>query len=241
MRVDFAASLAKDPDAEELNEDRYLFSLDGLVATLSDGASESFDSRSWATLLCELSCEKGGIAPETVSQAAITYAANYDPGQLSWSKAAAYERGSFATMLVLRHNLKRSEVEITGIGDTVLVLCEAQNPVRRFPLSDPAEFEARPELLSTRDELNAFLRDPLFNTKHVAVESVTAQTVGLLLTDAIGHWCFKAIVEGREEWRKLLTVDSVEAFRELIASARADKSMKIDDTTLVRVSFGAGL
>jgi hypothetical protein len=58
MRVEFAASVAKEADAEELNEDCCLFSLDGSVAALSDGASESFDSRTWAAIL------RSSVSPE---------------------------------------------------------------------------------------------------------------------------------------------------------------------------------
>jgi len=157
---------------------------------------------------------------------------------MSWSKAPAYERGSFATLLILKHYLHRSEVEITAVGDTVVLFCESENVTRRFRLTEADEFEARPELLSTRDDLNAFLRDPLFTTRHVAVEPVTRNTVALMLTDAIGHWCYKALREGRNDWRQLLTVESDCAFRDLVLTARADKSMKVDDTTLVRLSFG---
>jgi hypothetical protein len=239
MRVEFAASVAKDSNAEEFNEDCCLFSLDGSVASLSDGASESFDSRSWATILCRLSCSGEGVGPGSISDAVREYTALYDPARLSWSKAAAYERGSFATLLSLRHNRLRSEVEVVAIGDTVLLLWDGESVVRRFPLTEPEEFEARPQLLSTRDELNAFVRDPLFNSTHMSVDAVTHVTVALMLTDALGHWCYKALSEGRDEWRFLLSVNSEDAFREFVSSARTDRRMKVDDTTLIRVSFGA--
>jgi hypothetical protein len=238
MRVEFAASVAKDANTDGLNEDCYLFSLDRSIAAVSDGASESFDSRSWAAILCELSCSGEGVTSDTISQAARQYGSLYDPQLLSWSKAAAYERGSFATLLSLRHNRLRSEVEVLGIGDTVLLLWDGKTVVRRFPLTRAEHFDARPQLLSTRAELNTFLHDPFFNTSHVMVDAVTPITVALVLTDALGSWCYKALDEGRDDWLFLLSVDTEDAFREFVWKARGEKRLKVDDTTLMRLSFG---
>ncbi|MBX8609907.1 hypothetical protein K5D65_22200 [Pseudomonas cichorii] len=237
MFVDFAASVAKDSDAEHLNEDSYLFSLDGKVASLSDGASESFDSKSWAAILCSMSCAGFGVSPESIFQAVKEYSAIYDPSMLSWSKAMAFERGNFATLLSCEYNKERSEVEVVAVGDSVIIICEDNEVVRRFPLDNPDQFNERPELLSTRNELNKFLDDPLFNTKHVLVSPVSSRTIVLLMTDAIGHWCYKSIAEGREEWRLLLSIDSDFKFKKLVLKSRKDRAMKIDDTTLIRLRF----
>ena len=237
MRVDFAATVAKDRDAEDLGEDRFLFSLDGTIAALSDGASESFDSRSWAEILCKLSCSGNAISPESISDATIEYAALYDPAQLSWSKFAAYEKGSFATLLSVRHDRQRAQVEICAVGDTVVLLCEGQDVTLRFRLTEAGQFAAHPQLLCTRDDLNAFVRDPFLKTKHVVVEPVTSETVALLLTDAIGQWCYEAMEQGRDDWVVLLSIDSESAFQNFVLNARANRSMKIDDTTLIRLTF----
>lgn len=237
MFVDFAATVAKEIDAEHLNEDSYLFSLDGRVASLSDGASESFDSKSWAAILCGMSCAGLGVSPESIFQAVNTYDVQYDPSQLSWSKASAFERGSFATLLSCEYNNERSEVEIIAVGDSVVVVCEGEAVSKCFPLTAPEQFEMRPELLSTRNDLNDFISDPLFNTKHVMVSAVSSHTTVLLMTDAIGHWFYKAISEGREEWRLLLSIDSEFDFAEFVEESRKNKTMKLDDTTLIRLRF----
>jgi hypothetical protein len=237
MRLEFAASVAKDPAADELNEDCYLFSLDRSIATVSDGASESFDSRSWAEIVCELGCSGIGISPLTIAEAASRYRKIYDPATLGWAKAAAYERGSFATLLCVRHDNQRSELEVVSVGDTVLLLYEGGAVTRKFALSEPEEFAMRPELLSTRNDLNGFLGDPQFNIKHVSVAPVSSETVALLLTDAIGLWCYQCLKTGDEEWRELLSLNSSDEFREFVLSKRANKSMRLDDTTLIRLSF----
>lgn len=237
MFVDFAASVAKDSDAEHLNEDSYLFSINGKVASLSDGASESFDSKSWAAILCGMSCAGLGVSPASIYQAVEAYANIYDPSKLSWSKALAFERGSFATLLSCEYNNERSEVEVVAIGDSVVVFCEGGEVSKCFPLTIPEQFEDRPELLSTRNDHNDFINDPLFNTKHVMVSAVSSNTTILLMTDAIGHWCYKAISEGREEWRLLLSIDSEFEFAEFVEESRENKTMKLDDTTLIRLRF----
>lgn len=237
MRVEFAASIAKDPDTGVYNEDLFRFSSDRAIAAVSDGASESFDSRSWADILCALSCSGEGVSPQSVFRAVQRYNALYDPAELPWSKAAAFERGSFATLLSIRHNSSRSEIEAVGVGDTVFLLIEGQDVVRRFPLASSGEFEQRPQLLSTRSRLNSFLEDPLFNTTHTLVAAVTPKAIVLVLTDAIGSWCYKALEEGRNDWRLLLSIKSEDEFRDFVWNERAEKRMKSDDTTLVRLSF----
>ncbi|PTC36130.1 hypothetical protein CLJ1_3615 [Pseudomonas paraeruginosa] len=57
------------------------------------------------------------------------------------------------------------------------------------------------------------------------------------MTDAIGHWCYKAISEGRDEWRLLLSIDSEFEFAEFVEESRENKTMKLDDTTLIRLRF----
>lgn len=240
MRVDFAASVSKDPDPGACNEDVFRFSADRTIAAVSDGASESFDSRSWADILCNLSCSGEGVSPQSVFQAIQRYNALYDPAELSWSKAAALERGSFATLLSIRHNGSRCEIEAVGVGDTVFLLVEGQDVVRRFPLTLAREFEQRPQLLSTKNGLNSFLEDPLFNTAHTLVVAVTSKTIALVLTDAIGSWCYKALEEGRDDWRLLLSIESEDEFRDFVCKERTEKRMKPDDTTLLRLSFEEG-
>lgn len=237
MRVEFAATVAKDLSAEEFNEDRFLFGIGGAVAVLSDGASESFDSRTWATLLCELSCSGEGIHPGSIAKCVELYNERYDLRSLSWSKAAAFERGSFATLLSVRHYADRGEVEILAVGDSVVLLCEGGVVQDRFPLQASEEFERRPELLSTKGEYNTFVADTQFNVKHVAIRRVSSSTKALLLTDAVGHWCYRALEEGRDDWRFLLSVEREDDFRSFVIDARLARELRLDDTTLVRLSF----
>jgi len=75
---------------------------------------------------------------------------------------AAYEKGSFATLLSVRHDHQRAQVEICAVGDTVVLLCKGQDVTRRFLLTEAGQFAARPQLPSTRNDLNTFLRDPFF-------------------------------------------------------------------------------
>jgi len=41
--------------------------------------------------------------------------------------------------------------------------------------------------------------------------------VALLLTDAIGQWCYEAVEQGRDDWVTLLSIDSESAFRDFRA------------------------
>ena len=53
MNIKRVVSIPKELDYPELNEDYFTHRIDGLACAISDGASESYDSKNWSKILCE--------------------------------------------------------------------------------------------------------------------------------------------------------------------------------------------
>ncbi|UTP23371.1 hypothetical protein NMB33_06365 [Burkholderia sp. FXe9] len=99
MKRAFAGSVPKEFSNPEANEDVLAFSDDGRRFALSDGASDSFNSKLWANLLANKYLDEPGLSEEWIGKALADYAVAHDFASMSWSKQAAFERGSFATLL----------------------------------------------------------------------------------------------------------------------------------------------
>ena len=99
MKILFAGQVPKDLSFPDTNEDAYEIAPDAGKIAMSDGASESYDSRAWARLLACRFVENSQIDHRWLAEAITEYTTRVDYASLSWSKQAAFERGSFATLL----------------------------------------------------------------------------------------------------------------------------------------------
>jgi len=66
---------------------------------VSDGASVSFDSASWSRILARRFAQHPQFDPDWVAQAIADYAKLHDRDSLPWMQQAAFDRGSFASLL----------------------------------------------------------------------------------------------------------------------------------------------
>ena len=88
------------PKREDMcNEDRYCVSDDGAICAVSDGASVSFDSGPWAEILARRFISNQDISKLWIEAAIDEYCSAYDREAMSWAYQAAFDRGSFATLL----------------------------------------------------------------------------------------------------------------------------------------------
>lgn len=236
LHILFKAKVPKDPGNYKTSEDRYRFNSKKSVFALSDGASQSYDSRLWAALLCQKACTYPEITPKIIQEAINEYRAKHPIEKLSWSQALAFERGSFATLLTVRKT--ENKYTFCGIGDSVVLICDDnKKELRQFPLTKSQQFDANPELLSTKEKDNAFLTKETFAEKHYfsyPIESNKKISI-LLMTDALGQWCWRAIEEKNDRWRCLLDMEDRQEFRKLILECRSRGEIKVDDTTLIRL------
>ena len=239
MRLAFEASCPKDESEPEANEDRVAFAPDGSRLALSDGASDSYDSKGWASLLSERFVREPAFDARWLDAAVLRYAEARDFEELSWSKRLAFDRGSFATLLGVEHNADRAEVEALAIGDTVALLADGERFVGAWPFSDPELFGRRPTLLSTSRAHNAFVEELGFYARSVGTFGLGAlsQPRVLCMTDALAKWALEGVRDGAPAIAELLGLATPGDLRALVARERAAGRMDVDDSTLAVLAF----
>jgi hypothetical protein len=241
MRVLFAGQVPKDPTYPEANEDALAVVEEHSRIAISDGASESFDSRTWAALLVAKFVQKPSITQEWLNEVLADYLDQHDIKDMSWSKQASFERGSFATLLGVESFSGREEVEILSIGDSLAVLLQDGNYDDSYPYSDFEDFKKRPELFCTMASHNVFFRSTDFFVGHKKKWDLKSKNnpVILCMTDALGEWALRNSSEGNPQWAILSSITELPDLESLVLSERAAKRMRIDDVTLVRIDpFG---
>ena len=230
-----AFTTAKYPDDPAPNEDA--FAIDrwrGLIA-LSDGASESFDSATWARALVEQFVRNPHFDATWLQTACTRYSAAHDREALSWSAQAAYDRGSYATLIGFALHRDRCMVDVLGIGDSLAMLIDGSTLVDSFPYTDAAQFKCRPLLLCTAQSQNGrfITGDARRRFLRTWALSKLKQPTVLCMTDALGAWCLSA---PSRRLPILLRIKKQDQFVRLVTRERATGMMRRDDTTLVRVS-----
>ncbi|URW82162.1 protein phosphatase 2C domain-containing protein [Alcaligenes sp. DN25] len=233
LRVDLASSVAKDLQRGDLNEDAYALS-DTRIA-LADGASESYDSKTWAQLLTRAYVLNQAVSVQWVEDKIREYRESSDFSSLSWSKYAAFERGSFATLLGLELAPDKASAEVLAIGDSLAIHMRNEQVLASFPFEHGDEFDARPQLLSTLPSANKFIGASNFFKTSSRTWSIQPGDHILLVTDAVGHW----LLTKDDAFSALAAVKTSDEFEHLVIARRQDKSMRLDDSTVLRIAVDA--
>ena len=239
MELLFKGQLPKDPLLAGDIEDVIVSDPKKGRVAISDGASESFDSKNWARLLADHFVQNSKLNASWLNNAVKTYLDKFDQAQMSWSMQAAFERGSFATLLGIEHFTEDETVEISGIGDSIAVLLDGVNFVDSFPYKSAEQFEQRPELFCTNNKLNSCFYSPDFFSQHCKEWNTKdiKEPVVLCMTDALGEWAFRNVREGQPMWHTLSKINSALDLKELVMGERITKKMCIDDVTLLKLSL----
>lgn len=239
MKVVFCGQVPKDSNYPEATEDAVeIFMAAGRLA-ISDGASESFDSKTWAKLLVGRFVGSPERPPGWLSEVVGQYNACHDRSTLSWSKHAAFERGSFATLLGVEAFPSRSEIDILAVGDSLAVLLSGSEMIDSFPYKDALQFQQRPELFCTSPLHNGFIDEPDFISRHHKTWNYKQldHPVLLCMTDALAEWALRSEQEGSPQWAKLLSLTDESQLESIVLSEREQKRMRVDDVTLVSIAF----
>jgi hypothetical protein len=205
-------TVAKRPG--EKNEDCWQNSHKGAGA-VSDGASVSFDSASWSRILARRYAQHPQFDSEWVAEAIATYAKLHDRDNLQWMQQAAFDRGSFASLL--------------GVAD------RGDRLVASFPYESPEQFDARPQLLSTNPAENAFLGEP-DSLSRLSVEwdlGPLDNPALLCVTDALGCWILSERETRPSPIARLRAIMKPRGFARFVEEERAAGRMRRDDTTLL--------
>lgn len=239
MRVIFSGQVPKDFRFPESIEDSFQVDEGTSRIALSDGASESFDSKTWAYLLVKSFVKNPSVNIDWLAETVGNYKAKHDPASLSWSKQAAFERGSYATLIGVEFFKSHCCIDIIGIGDSLAVLLSGHDFVDSFPYQTANEFKQRPTLLCTNAQENDFVGDSDFYSTHSKTWSIGSvpSVILLCMTDALAEWSLMMAEEGKPPWEGLLAIKRESELQMLVESERQKRLMRTDDVTLITVAF----
>ncbi len=193
-----------------------------------------FNSGPWAEILYRKFIESADITLEWLEAAVSEYQLAYDRDAMSWSHQAAFDRGSFATLLGVVCSPDGRSARVFAWGDTLLAFIDKGQVVRTLPYVQPDEFDKAPTLISTNRLENKLLDQELINDAWCDLVLASHEMPMLLLmTDAIGRWLLDDPSSDRVSM--LLNLQDELAFSEFIAKERSEGRLKRDDSTLVVV------
>lgn len=239
MKREFAGTCPKEQQEPDSNEDQCAFSEDGARFALCDGASESYNSRMWAKVLAEKFAANPAFGPEWLAEVLRDYIAGHDFEAMTWSQQAGFDRGSFATLLGIEFDAEHRTVDALAIGDCVAVLVDGERFVEAWPFANPERFKEHPTLLATKSEHNAFVSKSGFWTNSVKTFHLNScQSPRLVcMTDALAEWTLRGVRDGEPTLSRLLSLTTEAELAELVLNERVNKRMRVDDSTLIIVSF----
>jgi hypothetical protein len=239
MQITFHGSVSKELDFPDNNEDAFKADLAKRLVVISDGASESFDAKSWAAILVEHFIDSPQFNEEWLIDAINDFSTLYNREELSWSKQASFDRGSFATLLGIELLQESKTAEILAVGDSIAVLMSDEQVIASYPYRSFEDFRQKPVLLSTNDLLNDFVRqNGFYNTHSVTWELSTLSNPKIFcMTDALGEWFLRTFQSDNSEWKQLLSIYTTTELQDFVSSLREEKKIKTDDTTLISISF----
>jgi hypothetical protein len=231
-RLPLAFSIPKAEDVR--NEDSFQRSAKG-VYVLSDGASVSFDSASWARILVRRYTQNPEFTREWLAAAIAQFRKLYDRDSLPWMQQASFDRGSFASLLGVRLIDGGRLIQVLSIGDSLAVLCDGDCIKATFPFSAASDFKRSPQLLCTNPAENVFLDEVDLSYDLVADWTFRGleQPAILCMTDALGHWLLSQRDRDPSPISVLRKVRTPKAFASFVQAERAAGRMKRDDTTLI--------
>jgi len=233
LRIVFQGSVPKEDAPDAPNEDQIAADEARQRFAVCDGASESYDSARWSRVLADAWVAGGSVVSRKGFRAIVRqYEAECDPDALSWSKRAAFDRGSFATVLGV--SLHRNRVRVFAVGDSIAVLISNSGGVATFPYTRGEEFDQRPLLFSTNASANEGLLRGAALKRWLATWPLQPGGALLLMTDALGQWLLRRDADVAS-YTALLAIHTVEQLNSFVRAERLNGAMRRDDTTLVHL------
>jgi len=215
--------------ADMLNEDRH--ASEGDTFALSDGASISYDSALWARIVCEHYVQSPDVTPDWLDACIEEFNNRHDRATMPWHKEAAFDRGSFASLLGVKPT--GTKIHIDAIGDSLAVLCDGNIRTDSFPYREVEQFDQAPMLLCTDPAKNPIFADGVLAGEWMhdwSLEQLQSPRL-LCMTDALGQWLLSQQGNDTTEW--LFSLESPEAFAQFVLDEREAGRLKRDDTTLL--------
>ena len=207
---------------------------------VADGATETSFACLWARMLTR-AYARGALSPvrreRHLARLRSEWLAAVTTRSLPWYAEEKVRAGAFSSLLGLTLQSMdggRIAWHATAIGDSCLAHVRGGRIIQSFPLEQPEQFNTRPCLLSSRPSANGASPDCFTRVGGCALPGDSF----LLMTDALACWALGVAHCDDERWDSLrddaLTTGG---FAATIDALRAEKSMRNDDVTILRVDL----
>jgi hypothetical protein len=214
---------------------------------LADGATEGFDSRSWAQQLVD-GWTVADPAPLTselfrpwVEEQGRRLHASWTDRALPWYAEEKARQGSYAAFVGLELRTDRDALrwQAIALGDSCMIQRRRAEVFRALPISDSSLFNSAPLLVPSLRSLQES------TLAHTTVEEGLAERgdVFLLLSDAGAAWYLKLSQERKAdaaEFDSLLATSDTGALYELFRRERQAKRIINDDIAILRIAVEHG-
>jgi hypothetical protein len=212
---------------------------------VADGATEAFDSRTWARLLARAwvrvdpgAFEASDFGP-LVRDLGIRLRRKWSRKTLPWYAEEKAQQGSFAAFVGLQIQLDApaQNWKAVAIGDCCLIHRHSSTICETFPISDAGEFGNSPSLLPSDASAQASALKLLKCTSG----STSPGDDFLLLSDAVGCWFLSRTHEGDKgalaAFDELTATDKDGELTNFFETLRDAGAIKNDDITVVRIEI----
>lgn len=235
--IAFDRGLSVPKSNSQINEDCFFHSLDGLICAVADGATISYDSAAWARFIASKAIQDPNITRDWVSSATVEFNRSIDRDSLAWMQQAAFDRGSFSTLAVVRFDKEMDRLDVFSFGDSNVFVIANDELQLAFPYTNVEQFMQSPVLLSSRDSAHQDIEVQLLRSRHSVVTISNFQNPLICIaTDALSAWILSQ--EHPAKSLSVLTDMNDSEFAKFVVAEREAGRMRIDDTTLLVMKAG---
>ena len=239
--------LQKEDCAPAECEDAISINADSWRYALADGATEGFDSRSWAQQLVDgwTGADPAPLTGELfrpwVEEQGRRLHASWSGRALPWYAEEKARQGSYAAFVGLEFRADRDALrwQAIALGDSCMIQRRGGAVFRALPIAESGLFNSTPVLVPSLRSLQETA------LPHATVEGglVERGDVFLLLSDAGAAWYLKLSQERKEaaaEFDALLAASDTGALLELFRRERQAKQINNDDIAILRIAIEHG-
>lgn len=237
ISINIIGQVPKDDLAPDTIEDAFDFNEKKGIVIVSDGASESYDSKTLSKLICRNFIEKQIINHNWFNKLLSDFTEGIDVSSLSWSREAAFKRGSFASLLAIKHGHNKEIISLIAIGDSIAFLIDEERIINSFPYKTSSQFSLRPELISTVVNHNNFVNKSGLKKKYENrwdLEKLKDPII-LCMTDSLGEWMLRNYEKKDPKWLGILNLNNSTDLSIFVKRQWELKDMRKDDITLIKI------
>ena len=247
MKILKSLTASKEPQNPEANEDFFFWEDKGKACAMSDGASDSFDSQTWARILCQSFTQIYNQVPSvTLKQESIQLVLNVarpffekqaKEKTQSWSKQLAANRGNFASLLGVIE--ERDYIWLLAVGDSIAAWIDTRMQLKTFIVRKSPEFLKNPILLGSIPSTDSLLfgdEKNRWGCIRLAKADMKPRKL-FLMTDALGHHLLSQYEKNKPLPLDALSKMNQSDFQNWVLSQRQAGTLRKDDTTFALLSF----